>query len=472
MRQALSLPLNAAGLGAASLWLLPADFGIWAILLLSISGAFSLIDLGLTKALVQNESMASNRILRQVQVYKLCAAVTCVGGLWVAAELLARHFALLPQASWLLASCGGVAWLQSQRGHQSIWLQRDLGWERLAAIEVIEIVAYNVCLVMGAYVFRSATAFVAALGVRMLIGTVLLYLPRRAARHPVGEGIGHLKDLFRFGLPYQLTTVLSMIQQSLNPIIVGSVAGLSAAGFVNWSIYVAGIPVVPLQPMYAFLFSIISERQRKGADSREAIVRILRIGTISAAGLSLLAALLLPPVVGRFMDSPWAGVTSVAVVFLLGNSLTVPSAILTTHLTALGHSRAWLRIVLIETLLIWSVGVVGLMAWGVVGYAVGLVAANSMVLLVGRRALEKSANVTIGIRDLFGPGVLTFLAFGMATLVARLAVGTPILRDGLQVVSGLVAWTGLLYLTLGRTAMRDLRELLPDGLKVTFLQRS
>lgn len=458
LRQALSLPLNAAGLGAASLWLVPADFGVLAILLVLTNFAFAVVDLGFTNALIQSSSTPSRRILHRIQWYKLSAGVASTLLYALLARVIASHYALPATYLVLFPACGPIAWLQSQRGHQSIWLQRTIDWQRLAAVEIAEIAVYNVCLAATAYLLRSPSCFLLAMGTRMLLGAVVLKLMPVHIPEASTLKRGSIRELLRFGVPYQATTVLSMIQKSLNPVIVGTVAGVNAVGVVNWSTYVASMPLVPLQPMYGFLFSILSERQRQQRDSGEIIQAILRIGSMGGTFLSLCAALLLPAVAHRFLGQ-WTSAVPIACLFLVANSIAVPSSVLTTYLTARGFSNAWMRIVIVETGLIWVLGVAGLLVSGVIGYAVGLMAAGTIVLAIDRVVTKRLTGVPAGLHDTFGAALMAIVSMSVAVVAWHFGPGTGRIGQVVPPVLGCATFCALTYFDVVRGFRKDLETL-------------
>jgi O-antigen/teichoic acid export membrane protein len=459
IRQVLSFPLNAVGLGAASVWLAPADFGVLAILTVLINAGFSAVDLGFTSALIQCKWIPPKSVLRFVQTYKLIAGIVTSVLLFSLARAIATHYRLSVSNVLLFPACGVIAWLQSERGHQSIRLQRSIDWKRLAAVEVTEIFVYNACLVLFAYLFRSVICFVLATAARWMVGATLLKFSQVRALEPNRFNAGTVRELLRFGLPYQTTTVLSMIQKSLNPAIVGSVAGVATAGLVNWSTYVASIPLLPLQPMYAFLFSVLSERQRQERENRDIMQTILRAGSTAGAFLSLGVALLLPTVAGRFLSPQWTSAVPIACLLLLSNSITVPSSILTTYLTAEGFSKAWLRIVVVETLLIWIFGVIGLMTSGVEGYIVGLIAASTIVLAIERVVLRRLVGVEIKISAAFGPALLALASAFIAALTWQFVRGPGLVRGIFPAILGCITFCGLIYIDLIPGLKRDFRSL-------------
>jgi O-antigen/teichoic acid export membrane protein len=326
---------------------------------------------------------------------------------------------------------------------------------------MIEIVTANVVLVVAAWLLRSPWAFLWSIGVRMALGSLQLrHLNGSAGAEIAGTEECRFRSLLRFGVPYQATTALSMIQKAMNPVLVGSLIGVSAVGLVNWSNYIVALPLLPLQPLYAFLFSVVSERRRRGEDDHKTIQVLLRAGLVVMSFVSLSFILTLPVLVSRIFGSKWDGAVPVAAVLLLGNTAAFHSSVLTTLLTAQGHSKAWMRIVVIESVLIWSIGGLGTLAFGLTGYAAGLLGAGLAVLAVLCPIVRKMT----GLDARFADSLWLTIAVALSCIAGQAAVSfvglDGVLASMMALAIALVLYSGILFLIDGGRIRKDFSELL------------
>jgi O-antigen/teichoic acid export membrane protein len=324
---------------------------------------------------------------------------------------------------------------------------------------MIEIIAANVVLVIAAYVLRSPSAFILSIVVRMALGALLLKYFSGNHRQVVESGGCNFRALLGFGVPYQATTALSMIQKSMNPIIVGSLVGVSAVGFVNWSTYIVSLPLLPLQPLYAFLFSVVSERQRQGEDDNETIQVLLRIGLVLMSLLSMVFILVLPSLVTHIFGRQWREALPIASVLLLGNTAIFHSSVITTHLTAKGHSKIWMQIVMVESILIWVMGGLGTVTFGLIGYASGLLGASVAVLAIQCSLVKKLT----GLNVLFSDSIRLIIIIALSIFVSRLGVSylskSELWEGMLSVVFAVSAFSGILVLTDAKRLSKDFEAL-------------
>lgn len=461
LRQIVSLPLNIAGMGLASVFLSPADFGVLAVITVLSSTALAVIDLGTTNALIQSSVEPSTSLLRQVQLLKGGAGLFLILLYALLSPWICRYYDLPKWMAFMWPACALLAWLQSQRAYQSIRLQRSLEWQMLARVEMAEMFIANLVLAVSAYYLRSPVVFILSLSVRMGFGIIfMMYLvPRHCAALSTGTG-GSIRALLGFGIPFQATTAFSMVQKAINPVIVGGIAGVKAVGLVNWSNYIVSLPMVPLQPFYAFLFSSIAERKRRGIDDREILQSIIRVGVVLTGLSTAMFVTFLPTMVKHVFGGQWQAAVPLASLLLLGNIATFASSILTTHLTAEGHSKVWMYIVLVETLIICLSAGLGTTTFGLMGYAYGMVVAGVIVLGIQCVLLMKITGLKISFSHW-----VRILLYTLAAVAAGRAIGSflplsewPLLALQFMICIGVIS-LGLVVIEL-RQIRLDIRKLL------------
>lgn len=447
LRQLISLPLNLAGVTIVSRLLSPSDFGVFAVLTILVNLAFVVVDMGTSPALVQSPVVPSARLLRQVQWYKLVTSLICTLLFFLLSPSMIAHYQLPQWMTILFVSCASVAWLQSQRGYQSIWLQRRLEWQVLARVEMVEILVYNLILVITAYFSHSPLAFTLSMGGRFLIGAILLKLATQGSKERAMSLGGSFRKLLSFGAPLQANTALSMVQKSMNPIIIGGLAGISAVGLVNWSSYIVALPLLPLQPLQNFLFSIISRRNYQDQRDDEVIKMVIRLGSVLIALVSLVLILLLPFLVDRIFGSSWNGAIPIASILLLGNVLAIPGLTIPTQLAAKGYSLVWMKIVIVETILILTLGSLGVLAYGLIGYAVGMVVASSGTVAIECWVARRLTGLDVRFSDSVRLLLITFVAWRLGQSSGPSLSHETLLIAGLHVIVGVIVFLGLVALT-------------------------
>jgi polysaccharide transporter, PST family len=383
LRQIVSLPINALGIVLTSRLLLPADFGVQAILVPVTAFAVMVVDLGTSQALVQSKSPAGSLLLSWVQRLKLTNGFLITVALALLSSWVVQIFSLSSSLILLLPICGLLGWLQSQRAYQAVMLQRRVEWQTLARVEMVEIIVYNLALVATAYLLRSAWCFMLALGLRYTFGAALLKLRSQAqGERALVRPTGSMGSLLRFGIPLQATVLFGILNSLANPVLVGGVVGLPGVGIVNWSSYIVSLPMILFLPLPSFLFSILAERRRQGQNDNETIAGFVHVGSVLVALLSLWLVLSLDWLVHYVFGAQWVDAVPVTSLMMLSNIFMLPTLVLTAHLTAHGHSTIWLIINMVSTALLWGVTAVVTHQLGAAGYAIGWMAACFIQLLL------------------------------------------------------------------------------------------
>ncbi|MBI5713655.1 MAG: oligosaccharide flippase family protein [Chloroflexi bacterium] len=417
IRQFVSVPFNVLGAGAATALLTPTDFGIQAVVVILVSVSFILLDLGLTEALVQSRVEAGLKTQRKVNMYRLVALLPTGLAIYLGSSSIVERLSLPAWTLLLLTSSVFVGWLQSQRYFQSHSIQRQLGWITLARVEVVELAIYNVVLVITAYLFRTAVCFALATAAQAGLGAIVLsYLGRTYRTTDANrDGGDQFTALVRFGIQIQVPKVMSLVQNLLNPLLVGAVAGISTVGLVNWSIYVVALPRVLLRPMPDFFFSVVAESNRRG-NSSEYIVRLIRVGANGLAVLSLVMALWLPWLVSRFLGSRWMEAVPIVIVLLLGNVTYFPTLALRAYLNGSGYPKYTIWVGLVEMLLMWTIISIAVLSVGGLGFAIGEVLVRIISFLVASWFARRATGVRLPIVQVIGVTFFTAVAYGIAGL--------------------------------------------------------
>ncbi|MCC6751751.1 MAG: oligosaccharide flippase family protein [Deltaproteobacteria bacterium] len=410
LRQLFSLPVNAIGVTLISRLLKPAVFGAQAVVTPAISVALMAVDLGTSQALVQGHSAPSRGLRRQVNLAKLLASAFTLALLYALGPRLMAHFNLTEATSWLFPACGLVACLQSYRAYRAVELQRQLEWPRLAAVEVAELIVYNVTLVVFAYLWRSVWCFAVALAARWVVGAVLLRIwsPRLepgpdAQERPLGALLG-------YSLPLQATSVLGIANALVNPMVVGRLHGVHASGIVNWTASIIALAKLPFLPLPNFLFSVFAERNRQGRTDKELIASATYAVTLLVALFSLMIVISLDLLVAYLFGSRWREAIPLVLPFILHETITFPWVVMGAQLTASGHSRAWLALNVVQSALLWGFAGAGGWLYDLKGYVIGWVVASFIGLVITGVATRRLVQLNLRSLDVLVLSLLLYLS--------------------------------------------------------------
>jgi O-antigen/teichoic acid export membrane protein len=423
--------------------LAPDDFGMLAIGLSLTTFATLAADAGLGAALIRRAEAPEKEELRAVAGFQLLVATVLAVVFGVAASftgVTTVHVAAVMMASvpfYVLRTAGAVEF------------ERLLAYRPLAAIEIVETLAFQAfaigTVLAGAGVWGVAAASI----VRALTGTLLI-----GQRSSVGItrprwSWPSVRPLLRFGRDLQGGIAVTLARDNLFNLIVTSIAGLSVLGF--WSLAYRLLQPITLtfDAISRVAFSALSrfvETDQRGdpAPIRNA-VRIIAIA--SAFMLSLLVAAA-PNSVGLVFGERWYPVTRVLPLLCLGVYLSSPVLITAgNYMYALGRSRAVLVMVSASALVSLGGTAAGFELFGLEGLGLGLVFGGLVEIALLGAYLDPNRRAAL-LWPLLGP----LVAGGVAAALGLYVAG----RTGEDVVGVLLPplLTGLAYVSLASVLAR------------------
>ena len=467
-RQVVSLPITALAVSVTAVFLTPVDFGVQAILMVVVSLSLIIVDLGLPEALVQSAGRPTHKSLRVINLYRFSSAALLAAILYFLSLPFLEKAQLDPKYLALFVSCSAVAWLQSTRNYLSYRRQRNLQWTTLARVELVEVVLYNIVLMITAYLLRSVACFIIALLARYAASAAILFFLSKEHEDQATDAVSHarLKVLVRFGTQIQAPKILSFLQNLVNPLVIGSVAGLQSVGIINWSTNIMNYPRSPLQPLPAFFFSVSSAHSRS-QERPVYMVRLIRISALAMAATSLALSILLPFLVTTVFGEQWSPAVSITTILLLANITYLPTLILRSHISGSGFPEHTARIALVEFILVWII--MGGLSWalGPLGYAVGAVCVSVFSFGLSSWIARQTTYLPLVIKEVVLFVVSATTAFLFGRFVSIVLVASSVWLETLVwMIASFMVFAFLIWLLNPRALSEDVRWCASQGRSV------
>ena len=140
-------------------------------------------------------------------------------------------------------------------------LERDISFEWLTIIEILQAVIYNAIACILAFYHWGAYSFSIALLVRTLIGTILVNLVRKNS-FCITLKLDNIKTHLKFGVPFQMGILINVIKDSISPVIIGSKMGIKMTGIVNMASLVGAFPSMLLFVMNRLFFPCSPDQKK------------------------------------------------------------------------------------------------------------------------------------------------------------------------------------------------------------------
>jgi len=455
-RQALVQIANLIGGIALVRLLLPKEYGVYAVISFVLGFATTLGDVGLGASLIRDPEQPTEHDYRVVFGAQQALIACAVLGLWIAAPYIAAAYELGESDRWLFRAVGISLLLTGFQTIPAIRLERTLSFDRLSIVEVSQALMFNVVAVSCAWAGFGAQTFAYAIVARALTGALVIQLvsPWKLGIHwdwPL------LKRHLAFGLPYQGIGAVSLIKDSISPLLLGLTAGTAAVGHVTWAGMVAAYPVMIMMILQRLYLPTFARFQQDRAMLGAVVERVIWATNAVAAPLAILTMVLFEPLTVLLFGEQWLGAHRLFLLLWSANIFVPTVTPLLGLMNALGHSRTALAFAVIWMVGTWLFGVPLILQFGELGFGM----ANVLVQLTNL-ALFRVAKRHVPFEIVKTVTPAWVVALGVGGVVYVLNRALPV-HNHLMLVLYLLLGAGLYaasVYTFNRRAFTQARELL------------
>ena len=207
-----------------------ADVGVFAIVSESVGilGYFS--DIGLAAALIQQKSdVTTDELQTTFTIQQILVGIALI-----VAFFIVRSKNLGSNELWIVAAlCFSFA-AASLKTIPSVLLERRLNFKLISTIDIIENVTFYIFAVLFAFLGFGTLSYAIATFIRSALGLIIIY---SFSSWPIGFALSKdvAKKLFRYGIPYQLNSFISVAKDKLSNLLVASIIGTTSFGLLSWS---------------------------------------------------------------------------------------------------------------------------------------------------------------------------------------------------------------------------------------------
>lgn len=368
--------------------LTPDRFGLYALVVLCGGVALTAGAAGLGAGLVRQPAPPDETDRRTAFTLQLLFVLPVAVAAWLTARWAGA-------AGWLGAEevgLVGVVALALPLGALLLvpvaLLERELTFDRLARVEIVQAAVFNVAAVVLTWAGVGPVAFGFALLLRLVAGVGLLAVVSpwrpRLGLHPV-----RARAQLRFALPLLGTVGLSLLRDGLTPALVGLVGGTAAVGFTTWAQTVAGAPSwVPMILQRTYLPALARHQADRRALGR-LVERFLQVSHGVVAPLAVLTLVLVEPITRLVFGEQWLPALPLVRLLWVANLFSPTVTPLLGLLTAVGEPRRSLQMNALWLVGAWGLGLPLLRVAGLIGYGVANLLTQSANLLLFRVARER-----------------------------------------------------------------------------------
>ena len=427
----------------------PYAFGVVAIGMAVVVFTSLLADGGLGAGLIRRAEPPTAEELQALTGFQLVVTVA----ISLVAAALAAPFGEIGWVMALIASSTPFAMFQVSG---RILLERSLSYRPLAAVELSQVVAFNVCAVslvlLGFGVWGIAIAIVAM----RIVGVLIMARVSPAGLMRPRLSWSLIRPLLGFGVQFQATTAVWLIRdQGLN-VFLAAVAGVSTLGLWSLANRVLQVPYLLFQALLRVSFPAASQLVAAKEDAAPLIQRAVGMVAVGTGVISSGVVGSAPGVFPGVFGEQWRDASLIMPGACLGVAIGTAVAVSAQgYLYAVGDASAVLRSTLLQSIALLAVTLTLVPVLGVFAIGLGWFVMALVQLFTLRRAVLRWVDADLA-RPLLAP-----VATGIVSAVAGWFIAD---LGGADLVSGLVGGACSVFLFLALVAVLQ-RKLLEDTIR-------
>jgi len=437
LRNLLMHPISFFGFIFLSIFLKKWELGVfWAVSeIVGFLGYFS--DIGLAAAVIQKKEKPTKKELRAIFTIQQILVFSAVTIAFLLTPFLQKKFDLGGNIFlYRMLLFGFLA--SSLKTIPSVLLERKLQFKKIAIVDLLEQIIFTGLAVFLAWKGLGVNSWAWAVFFRSLTGVILIYVfcPWSIGINFRFRAIG---KLFKFGVPFQLNSLLAMFKDRLVNILLWGILGSEGVGVLGWAQRWAQMPLrFLMDQVIRVTFPAYSKLQDEKERLKQAIERSVLLTNLLVLPVLTGMGVLMPKVVSLFPKYHKWAVGIVPFWLYLGNfALGVITTPLVNAFNSVGKVKISLKLMIFWTGLTWLLVPFLAKRFGVNGTALGLFLVSS-TSFVGWILAKKEFGVS------FRRILLTPLTANAAMLISLMVIDS-VLKEGVLEIGGLAIIGALVY---------------------------
>ncbi|QQG43528.1 MAG: polysaccharide biosynthesis protein [Candidatus Daviesbacteria bacterium] len=364
--------------------------GIFNIATAAVSFFSFFSDIGLAAAIIQKKDKVTAEDLRTTFTIQETLIVVLTVVIWFSAPFLAHLYNLNDQGMWLIRALGVSFLITSFKVIPSVLLERELKFNPLVGVEILETLTFNVVLLILVLMKADLAAFSAATLLRAMVGVVTIYL---LAPWKIGFGFSRssAKVLLNFGIPYQLNSLLSLLKDRLVPLVIAKMIGSVGVGYVTWAQNLAFLPLEVMNIVIRVSFPTFARLQEDQKMLKVAVEKSLFLTTLFLYPMFFGLLALAPSLVAHVVSDKWQPALPVFYLFSVSTFWATLSTTFTNTLNAIGQIKLTLKLMIFWTVITWILTPLLTIKYGFIGVGISSAAisfTSIITIIIVKRFVE------------------------------------------------------------------------------------
>src|SRR3989338_10046886 len=433
----------------------PAQFGVFAIVAAAVDILVYFSDIGLAGALIQKQEVNDEDLATTFTIQQILSLVLLGIG-FIAGSLVANIYSLSGAGIWLFRALLVSVFLSGLKTIPSVLLERKLDFIKVATVQIIETIIFYGLAVILAWKGFGVSSFTAAVLVRSLAGLIMIYI-LSPWKPKIGINKISFKKLVSFGMPFQLNSLLGLVKDRLLVAYYGVVLSPANVGYLQWA---ERWSLFPLRMVVDNVSKVTFPAYSRLQTERDHLVKAIE-KSIFFTGLFIFPILMgliaLAPTAMEVIPkyNKWQPALLALGLFSINAMWSSISTTITNAFAAMGKIKINLKLMLMWTTLTWILTPLLMFRYGYNGVAAAsaIVASSSIIPMI---ILKKMLPVSLFSN--IWPQLISALFMGifLKWLVSSLVIGHWILVIPL-IAAGAILYFALIFALIGKKLVKELR---------------
>ena len=437
--------------------LTPEIFGIFAIVSFVIAFFSFFSNAGLGAALIQKKEKLTKKDLAVAFTTQQALTFILILLVFALSPVINSYYHLSEDKIWLIRVFSLSLFLTSLKTIPLILLERKLKFNKAIIPEIVEVVSFQILVVLLAFFNFGVWSFVIALLVRSVLGVFVLYLvsPWKPC---FGWDLEKTKKLLSFGIPYQANGFIAMIKDAVMPVFVASVAGAGAVGYLNWANTYSKIPIILMGDIFRITFPSFARIQGRKKLLKKALEKILKYTNFFLFPSVFILMASIKQITHFIFTDKWNPALTAFYIHSIGILVVGIANTFMNTFWSLGRVKIATKLMIVYTIVNWGTSVPLVYKFGFNGAMIGSVIVLYLSLPLNTYFLRKIVKVEI-IKNIWASFLAGLLA-GIATYILAQVLITDIFSLLLVLFSGGLIYLAFLFIFEGKELISEARWIL------------
>lgn len=412
-------------------------------------------DVGLAASLIQKKKEVTNEDIKTVFTIQQVLVTIISAVIIIAAPILGGFYNLNNDGVWLIRVLGIAFFLTSLKVVPSVILERNLKFQSLVTIEIVETLVFNVLLIILVFANMGIWSFSIAAFSRSMIGTFLIYI---LAPVPVGFKINKeaAKKLLSYGIPFQMNSLLALLKDKLVPLVVAGMVGPLGIGYVTWAQAMAFLPLEMMNIVIRITFPAFSRLQNDKEILGKAVEKSLFATSLMVYPVLFGLGAVMPALISFVVSPKWLPALPSFYLFAFSTYWAVISTTLTNTLNATGYVKHTLKLMIMWTALTWVLTPILVYYYNFIGVAITsfIISFTSLVTIILVKRI-----LAVRVLDAIFIPTLASCVMGVSVFFITINFVRSVFTLSLVILFGAVLYFSIMMLFKKEIILDNLRKL-------------